>query len=614
MRSLREGEPTQPPAGARTGSFGKYDLCAKLGAGGQAEVFLALMRGQAGFNKLVVIKKLRAVEGDDPMVVSRFLDEARVAARLNHPNIVHTYEVGEDDGEYFIAMEYLEGQPMNRLARSPIARKSFTPAMWARVASEALRGLGYAHNLTDYDGTPLGIVHRDVSPDNLFLTYDGEVKIVDFGIAKALLNNEKTETGTLKGKVSYMAPEQVRGVADRRADLFAMGVVLWEFFTGRKLFEGERGSVLYRLMTDPIPSLATQMPDVDPWLAAIVDRALQKDPDHRYQTAEEMREALEEYIRASNDLVPDIQLAKVVRETFAETRQRVQRQVQAAISRVAPLSSGDELMIASLLPRPTLPEIASVTPSQASRDSLMPWGSGRPTGSLPAMAMGSNAPVPNSDMIDAPMLASRRRVLLLALAAAASVALALVVFLLLRTKPAPVVALPPPAALAPVEITSTPPGARVELNGAVLGHTPGKFDLAAGPHTLIVTLDTYKAETVVVEPTTAATSRAIILTPNPVRPAAKPVDVKADTAKVEEVAKTVEPTVTPPPRNPPPQRISSPTRSPVVHNNNTRQQPQPPPIAPKPPKETPPPSSTVTTPRVKVIEDDPKRKIDVIND
>jgi serine/threonine-protein kinase len=233
-------------------TFGKYQLCAKLGSGGQAEVYLALMKGPAGWSKLVVLKRLRSPVGGDAQLVSMFLDEARLAARLGHPNVVHTYEVGDHAGEYFIAMEYLEGQPMNKVARTPEARRRMRPAMWARVAAEALSGLHYAHELADYDGTPLGIVHRDVSPHNIFVTYDGEVKLVDFGVAKALTNNEKTETGALKGKVSYMAPEQAMGTPDRRADLFSMGCVLWEFLTGQKLFDGEAVFVLNRLMNEPI--------------------------------------------------------------------------------------------------------------------------------------------------------------------------------------------------------------------------------------------------------------------------------------------------------------------------------------------------------------------------
>jgi tRNA A-37 threonylcarbamoyl transferase component Bud32 len=449
----------EPGIGARR-ALGKYDLCAKLGSGGQATVYLALMRGRGGFHKLVVIKRLHA-HGDDPLRISRFLDEARLAARLNHPNIVDTYEVGEEAGEYFIAMEYLEGQPSNRVAHSPVARRRFTPAMWARVASEALRGLGYAHNLTDYNGTPLGIVHRDISPDNVFLTYDGEVKIVDFGIAKALLNSERTETGILKGKISYMAPEQVKGVADHRADLFAMGVVLWGFLTGKRLFEGERGPVLYRLMTEPIPGLATELPDIDPMLAAIVDRALQKDPALRFQTAEEMREALEELIRASGDWVSDVRLGKAVSEAFAETRQRVQRQVQEALSRAAPANLGEAVTIEAQSARAPLPEIGSVTPDRA------------PTGGAP----------PSVEIIITPVPVKRRRRLLLVVAGAVigALALALVIALVAR-RPSPGTA-PRPAAVTPVKITSEPQGVRVDPNprpvAAVPGAVPAKAHDAA---------------------------------------------------------------------------------------------------------------------------------------
>jgi serine/threonine-protein kinase len=448
----------------------------------------------------------------------------------------------------------------------------------------------------------------------LFLTYAGEVKIVDFGIAKALLNSEKTETGTLKGKVSYMAPEQVRGTVDRRADLFAMGVVLWGFFTGKKLFEGERGSVLYRLMTDPIPGLASEMPDVDPRLASIVDRALQKDPDHRFQTAEEMREVLEEYIRASGELVPDVKLGKIVREAFAETRQRVQRQIQAAISRAAPAGPGDEILVESMLLRAPLPEIGSVTPSQ---EMFAPWESSRPTGSLsvPSLRMGTLPPV---DPVSASVLTKPRRLLFFGALGAAIVVIAIVLFIALGTKNSSVASAPPPAPLGPVEITSNPPGARVELNGNVLGRTPGRFDLPPGPHTLIVSMDAYKSEVVVVQATTSPTSRAVELKPN-AEPAAQP----AITAKANEAANTngaaageespkandvvPEPAGSPHPTAPratPPH--PAPPRQPPVRVRTPATNPKG--------KETAAPNPAVTSPRVKVIEEDPKRKIDIIND
>jgi len=614
-RGANEGGLAPPPAGVRGGYFGKYELCARLGRGGQAEVYLALMHGPAGFNKLVVIKELRASDGDDHTRVSRFLDEARLAARLNHPNIVHTYEVGEDDGEYFIAMEFLEGQPLSRVSHNPEARKQFTPAMWARVCAEALRGLGYAHNLTDYDGTPLGIVHRDVAPDNMFLTYDGEVKLVDFGIAKALLNSEQTATGMLKGKIGFMAPEQVRGMADRRSDLFSMGVTLWGFLAGKKLFEGARRSVLYRLMTEPIPGLATELPDVDPMLAAIVDRALQNDPNDRFQTSEEMREALEEFIRQSGDLVPDVRLGKVVREAFAETRQRMQKQIQASISRAVNPMQFDDQRLGTSVPQAPLPEIGSVTPQSdlGSPQSMRSTGSRR----MQMSYVGTLPPPPDPDLSPVPQL---RRPRLFWIGALGMVAVAIAIAVIISVTGGP---RSPDAktTLAPVEINSDPPGARVELNGVTLGQTPSRVTLAPGPQTLTVTLDAYETKSVVVEATASPASYFVVLQAKAVPPAPaahrtvpKPSEpgTATEVRATTDAVKASEPPPVAPPPSPPQHAPAPPPRTRVV-------QPVRPPVASpsattKTTKETGPSNPVPSSPRVKVIEEDPKAKIEVIKD
>ncbi|HEX3769520.1 MAG TPA: serine/threonine-protein kinase, partial [Polyangiaceae bacterium] len=215
---------------------------ARLGSGGMAEVFLAVARGPVGFNKLAVVKRLR--NSDDAAQVAMFLDEARLAARLNNANIVHTYEVGEAGGKYFIAMEYLEGQSLHALiARQKVHGSGASDAVAAYIAAQALKGLHFAHQLRDFDGTPLGVVHRDVSPHNLYLTYEGEVKVLDFGVAKTRMNAGNTETGMVKGKIRYMAPEQLSdGAVDARADVFALGVVLWELLARRPLFQGDAPS------------------------------------------------------------------------------------------------------------------------------------------------------------------------------------------------------------------------------------------------------------------------------------------------------------------------------------------------------------------------------------
>jgi serine/threonine protein kinase len=274
--------------------LGKYRMIAKLGRGGMADVFLAAAKGLASFNKLVVVKRHRP--GADGDHVAGFLDEAKLSARLNHPNVVQTYEVGEDNGAHFIVMEYLEGQPLNRIARKMIANgpdaSGFSRGACVRIVADMLSGLHHAHELADYDGTPLGIVHRDVSPQNTFVTYEGVVKLVDFGIAKAVLNTTRTEAGMLKGKLAYMAPEQITGnPVDRRADVFAAGLVLWELVAGRRLREGSNHVKLLRAI-EPVPRLSTVVPDVAPALDDIVAKAVALDPIERFATAQEMRAAL----------------------------------------------------------------------------------------------------------------------------------------------------------------------------------------------------------------------------------------------------------------------------------------------------------------------------------
>src|SRR6185437_8026107 len=250
---MLEGSQGTSAGGANT--LGKYRLIAELGHGGMAEVYLAVVRGPAGFNKLVVIKQIRPQLAEDPEFLAMFLDEARLAARLSHPNVVQTNEVGQEGSRYFIAMEYLEGQPLNRVLHRVQKTGGIPLALHVKILSDVLGGLHHAHELADFDGTPLEVVHRDVTPHNVFITYDGQVKVVDFGIAKALNSSAETRTGVLKGKVAYMAPEQARGErCDRRADVFSVGVMLWEAATGRRLWKGVPDiTILQRLLAGDIP-------------------------------------------------------------------------------------------------------------------------------------------------------------------------------------------------------------------------------------------------------------------------------------------------------------------------------------------------------------------------
>ncbi|MFO0675987.1 MAG: protein kinase [Polyangiaceae bacterium] len=337
--------PVEGDRGERVTVLGKYDLFTVLGRGGMAEVFLAVARGPAGVRRLVVVKRMRADTENDETLVSMFLDEGRLAARLSHPNVVVTYDVGQENGELFIAMEYLEGQSLRAVLRECEARQRIlSHAMTARIVEGALAGLHYAHDLKDLDGKPIDIVHRDVSPHNVFVTYDGQVKLVDFGIAKAKTSSSQTESGTVKGKVGYMSPEQAVGSPiDRRSDVFSVGIVLWEMLTGQRLFGGDNmANTLYRLLTEPIPRVSTVIPSVDPRLDAIVARALERDPSDRYPTALAMRDDLTAYLATSGQIVRRDDVAREMNGFFADKRRAEQLTIQAYLAKVAARAgSGD---------------------------------------------------------------------------------------------------------------------------------------------------------------------------------------------------------------------------------------------------------------------------------
>ena len=310
---------------------GKYRIFANIGRGGMADVLLGVAPGTKGFNKLLVIKRLRPGLAEDAAMVSMFLDEARLAARLNHTNLVHTFEIGEDAGGYFIVMEYLEGRPLNQVMEALTDTGGrLPPELWAKIVSEALAGLHYAHELCDYDGVPLHIVHRDVSPQNIIVTFDGGVKLVDFGIAKASVNLTETETGVLKGKLAYMAPEQARydGVIDRRADIFSTGIVLWECLAMRRLITGDPITAAKKLQDMKIPPPSSENPAVPPELDAITMRALERDVDSRYQTAEQMQAAIEGYLRTSGHYVQEAAIGAPIAQLFAEQRDDVRAQIR----------------------------------------------------------------------------------------------------------------------------------------------------------------------------------------------------------------------------------------------------------------------------------------------
>jgi eukaryotic-like serine/threonine-protein kinase len=315
--------------------IGKYRVLAKLGQGGMARVLLTMSQGPHGFNKLLVVKELREELASDPDFLSMFMDEARIAARLNHPNIVQTYEVGSEGERHFIAMEYLEGQPLNAIFRR-VGRKNIPLEIHLKVLAEVLGGLEHAHKLTDYDGTPLGVVHRDVSPQNVFVTYEGQVKLVDFGIAKAAGASSRTQEGMLKGKISYIAPEQARcEQVDSRADLFTVGVMLWEAIAGRRMVTREdEMSVLARRMAGQDQLISAVVPDVPAELAAICDRSMSPQAANRFQSAHEFQEVLERYLAASDFRVGPKDIGSLVSHAFDDERKRIKVTIEEQVRNV----------------------------------------------------------------------------------------------------------------------------------------------------------------------------------------------------------------------------------------------------------------------------------------
>jgi ABC-type branched-subunit amino acid transport system substrate-binding protein len=313
-------------------------LLLELGRGGMGVVYLALAQGAAGFSKLKVIKRLRPDIAEEPRAVQMFLDEARISARLLHPNVVQTNEAGFDGKHYFLEMEYLEGQSYDALTRRAAKSGGLPLAVSIWILIETLAGLHYAHGLTDLDGTVLHVVHRDVSPHNVFVTYDGNVKVLDFGIAKAADSSGDTSTGGIKGKATYMAPEQAaRRPVDHRADIFAVGVMLWQAITGTRLWgDANDFEIFLKLQSEPIPSPRTARADVSPELEAICMRALAAKPEDRYATAAELQAALEEHLEATGARVGQRQLAKLMVEWFAAKRASVKAEIEAQIKNESP--------------------------------------------------------------------------------------------------------------------------------------------------------------------------------------------------------------------------------------------------------------------------------------
>ena len=316
--------PSRSPADGERERFGRYEIGFELASGGMASVCLARVVGPGGFEKLVALKRIHPHLARDTAFVEMFLDEARIASRINHPNVCSVFDFGRVDGVFYIAMEYVLGETVGDVIKKlaadrPEWKSRRWPSMAARIVADACEGLHAAHELKGNRGETLHLIHRDFTPQNLFVAYDGHVVIVDFGIARAAGRLHRTRTGALKGKLAYISPEQCRRLElDRRVDVWAAGIVLWELLTCRNLFRRDSDpDTLLAVVDAPIDPPSKFQPAVPPELDAVVLRALSRDRDERFQTARELGRALNRVIAGSEDPVTSADVAEWMERVFA---------------------------------------------------------------------------------------------------------------------------------------------------------------------------------------------------------------------------------------------------------------------------------------------------------
>lgn len=339
-------------------SYGKYYLISKLAEGGMAEIFLAKQVGVEGFEKNVVVKRMLAHLSTANDFVAMFLDEARLASRLSHPNVVQVLDLGFEEGCYFIAMEYLAGEDFSTVIRSAAKQRTFVPLNIAlKVLADAAQGLHYAHEFTDSKGQPLNVVHRDVSPSNIFVTYSGQVKMLDFGIAKAESRVTNTTAGVVKGKYQYMAPEQAQSLpVDRRADVYSLGVCMYEALCNARPFARDTDlAILNAVLKNEYRPPRQLRPDLPVELEQILVKALARDAADRFQTAGEFAAAIENYLRASTSVTSGAALTTYMTSFFGQER----------VSSKTRIDSLDDLK-ASGVSLPAMEKKAPSTPSGAS--------------------------------------------------------------------------------------------------------------------------------------------------------------------------------------------------------------------------------------------------------
>ena len=432
------------------------------------EVYLARQAGFEGFEKLLVIKVLLPHLVEDEEFIQMFLDEARIAARLNHPNVAQIFDLGEVDGAYYIAMEFIHGDDIIRIWKQARTMEKTVPlGLTARIIADAAAGLDYAHKAVDSNNQPLGLVHRDVSPQNILITFEGGVKVIDFGIAKAAGRASHTATGILKGKYAYMSPEQAAGKPiDHRSDVFALGVVLYEMATSLRLFKRDSEVSTLRAVADcEVPPPVEHNPRIDAGLQAIIMKALSRDVETRYQDGQQLRLALEDWISESRQPASSAHLAAFMQELYAKRlgEERARGKPFDESADMSPVGG---------------PRRSGTNPTIGGRP--RPSSQSNPSFSMPGQQGGTDPAVEQLPRSKAPLIGG--------IAAVALLGLGGVVF---WPRPAkdPVTVQKPT-----LSIFTRPGNATVTINGKDVGVTPlENFDLTAGQSAQVrITLDGYK--------------------------------------------------------------------------------------------------------------------------
>ncbi|OJT25231.1 protein kinase [Archangium sp. Cb G35] len=491
--------------------FGKYQLLRKIASGGMGQVFLALERG-AGLERLVVLKLILPHLAEDEDFLTMFLEEARLVARLAHSNLITILELTEIDGRHCLAMEYVQGDDVRRLEKYARAQgKSLPVGLVLRIIAEAAAGLHYAHQARNPQGQPLQLVHRDVSPQNILVGFDGGVKVIDFGVAKAAGSASNTATGVLKGKYPYMSPEQANGQpVDARSDLFALGVVLWEMLTGRRLFKGESDLMTLRLVRDcQVPPPSQLNPKLPPGVDELVLRALAPTPEGRFPDCGAFRLAIEDYILQYRLPASNAHLSAYLRDLYAE---RIAREADPA--NLDQLPEDADLDAKSNSSRSNA---RSVSQQASAARIATPAGTGTPVVPPPRPLTSGRS---QHTLSLPPVPEPRRRVPRVAILAGVGAMLvgagAAIVILRQQPSEAPRVTEPAPVARArtgpapteppanppsPVEkqtavlkVLSEPPGALVEVDGKHAGETPVDLPVPAQPVKLALKLNGYETQ------------------------------------------------------------------------------------------------------------------------